>query len=795
MPSADETPAVPTGGDEASGAQGEDAAKSDETKTDAAPKTEEDPKTEGAPKTEDAPETDGAAPAEGAAVEGATKAEGDAAEETPKPDEAPAGDDVPQTDPATDDAAKDDEAKVGETPKTEGEAAGEAPKVETDAGEEAPKPAEPSAGDAPKTGEPGPSDGTVDEEAKADEQAPKTEEGAADEPQKAEGDAAEETSKPEEAPAEDASKVEEPAEAGAEPTPKAEDATAEETPKPEEPPADVSAQPPEEVIDAAADRPAAPEASGATAAGAATGPADVAGEDGSQIEVAVSEPAVEEVQFPDTQLDVAGSHASSQAEVPSAEAVVADAAGKLALAVQGAVSEFGNGLQKLPESNFRDAMMSWASKLGDMTSELQSILSNVGNEPPPPVEGAGVVKANKAFVRGLEDGKLEEAIQEVAKPATPSEAEEPKPADRPSVSQAETAGATKANKALLMGLEDGGLEDAIQLAVNDPPPYAQDPDVQAASKILADFSGLLKSPEEEEADREERIEEAMNDVDNVRNLRHQLECARTGRQVQEPEDSWADPDEAAREMEELRRVRRQIRYIFGGAISSLPEGPSTLRVDDLLSDGEGLDQATQLITSPPAKSRPVLEKPPLLPGGGNVREERGARVPVPPPQKPENGASRPRSGGTELSFGTDSSAVSWNSQGTDDDGRRRDKKSRRHHRRRRSQERDEVPEPRPVKKDDGALPKQWNWAEEVVKASLDPQNQWEFPGAPIARTAGYGVPIEGQLAAWEQPRNGRAIDVAARARERATEVQRLERQRDPQAQQYVFGSPTPRYAG
>merc|ERR1712039_743678 len=31
------------------------------------------------------------------------------------------------------------------------------------------------------------------------------------------------------------------------------------------------------------------------------------------------------------------------------------------------------------------------------------------------------------------------------------------------------------------------------------------------------------------------------------------------------------------------------------------------------------------------------------------------------------------------------------------------------------------------KRDDGTAPKQWNWAEEVVRASLDPQNQWEFP--------------------------------------------------------------------
>ncbi|CAK9033149.1 RNA-binding protein 25 [Durusdinium trenchii] len=82
---------------------------------------------------------------------------------------------------------------------------------------------------------------------------------------------------------------------------------------------------------------------------------------------------------------------------------------------------------------------------------------------------------------------------------------------------------------------------------------------------------------------------------------------------------------------------------------------------------------------------------------------------------------------------TDSSAVSWNSQVTEEEARRKEKKERKSRKQRHHSA--DAHADRPAKKDDGALPKPHNWAEEVVKASLDPQNQWEFPGP--SGKAGY----------------------------------------------------------
>ncbi|CAL1130181.1 unnamed protein product [Cladocopium goreaui] len=82
---------------------------------------------------------------------------------------------------------------------------------------------------------------------------------------------------------------------------------------------------------------------------------------------------------------------------------------------------------------------------------------------------------------------------------------------------------------------------------------------------------------------------------------------------------------------------------------------------------------------------------------------------------------------------TDSSAVSWNSQVTEEETRRKEKKERKSRKHRHHSA--DAHADRSAKKDDGALPKPYNWAEEVVKASLDPQNQWEFP-APSGK-AGY----------------------------------------------------------
>jgi len=87
-----------------------------------------------------------------------------------------------------------------------------------------------------------------------------------------------------------------------------------------------------------------------------------------------------------------------------------------------------------------------------------------------------------------------------------------------------------------------------------------------------------------------------------------------------------------------------------------------------------------------------------------------------------------------------------------------------------------------MKRDDGGLPpRQRNWAEEVVRASLDPSNQWEFPRL-VEGASGVGSARSGKddLPAWEHPRQGRASDIALKARERAEQVLRSERDQQRQ---------------
>lgn len=269
----------------------------------------------------------------------------------------------------------------------------------------------------------------------------------------------------------------------------------------------------------------------------------------------------------------------------------------------------------------------------------------------------------------------------------------------------------------------------------------------------------------------------------VRDIGLQLESVRTGDAQAEPPDAWADAEHVEREVTELRRVRTQIRCLFGGMISELPEN-LTLRVDDLLTDRHQ-DQVPQAIISPSY----AREKPPVP---GSVQQEFSPKRHPVPPLSTKPLSNRPRSGGTELSSVTNSS---WDSRATtgEDESRRRDRKERKHRRHRRRDESShrersydrEVNDSRPAKKDDGALPKHWNWAEEVVKASLDPQNRWEFP-APADVAGGPLAKPSAEKPSWELPRQ-RGHEVASKARERAEEVQRYERrQQDPQQRHYAY---------
>lgn len=292
-------------------------------------------------------------------------------------------------------------------------------------------------------------------------------------------------------------------------------------------------------------------------------------------------------------------------------------------------------------------------------------------------------------------------------------------------------------------------------------------------------------------------EEMAGEVDNVRSMRHEIEAERTGRDVEDVASAWADPEETEKEMAELRRVRRQIRYLFGGVIGAMPDNPTNLRVSDLISDNGDTEPLT---AAPPAAPQSAAgyggqRMAPRPPGDAQGSPNR-------PPNNNQNAGyagrmpeARPRSGGGDSIGGlTNSSVATFNSQSTQREPENEEDRRRRAERREQKKQRAErhqreqrsVDAPRDIKRDNGPMPpasKQWNWAEEVVKASLDPGNQWEFPGVDDGRGA---VPRKGQPQ-WEQPRQvgprgpglpgQRGNDVALKARERAEEIMRSEQDR------------------
>jgi len=226
-----------------------------------------------------------------------------------------------------------------------------------------------------------------------------------------------------------------------------------------------------------------------------------------------------------------------------------------------------------------------------------------------------------------------------------------------------------------------------------------------------------------------------------------------------PANAWADPASAEQEMESLKAVRRQIRCLFGGMLSKLPDS-GNVRVDDLLSDRPDVHEASGEEASP---------KPP-----------RGARPP-PVPSLP-----LASSGGGHGESEVSGSRSSMGSQEKKRDRRDKDRKAPRRP--------GDEEGGRPASlagssgRDEAMAAKQRSWAEQVVKASLDPQNQWEFPqrgeGAP-----GGGASTRKQ--SWEQPRQVRSpgqrgADVASKARERAEEVLRTERDRQPNRRLYNY---------
>jgi len=281
---------------------------------------------------------------------------------------------------------------------------------------------------------------------------------------------------------------------------------------------------------------------------------------------------------------------------------------------------------------------------------------------------------------------------------------------------------------------------------------------------------------------ESQSEFLINEVSTVRSIGHELEADRTGREVEDVASQWADPEEVSREIADLQRARRQIRVLFGNIAGSLPETANTLRVNDLLGEAHSGDPADVASPGLPSGSRNNFEPGQVSPPRSNMVEA-GYLEAAPPlaPYVPEGPApgpsprlSRPGSGATDRSAdsATNSSVSAWNSPGDPGEQRRHAERKAERKPRKHGEQRTEQ---REMKRDDGSPPmpsSKWNWAEEVVKASLDPGNQWEFQSVGNERAAG-GRDVQ----QWEQPRK-RAADVASKTRERAEEVMRSERDRN-----------------
>lgn len=300
-----------------------------------------------------------------------------------------------------------------------------------------------------------------------------------------------------------------------------------------------------------------------------------------------------------------------------------------------------------------------------------------------------------------------------------------------------------------------------------------------------------------------------------------------GHPLEEVGSAWADPEEASKEVEDLKRVRRQIRYLFGGMLGSLPDSGGALTVDELIGEdgevpsGAGPNPVPHIALAPAqlfgngsavAGASGYVSAAPAAAEGGPLAAVNAllgpqARASQQAPHLPP----RPRSGSTETSALTASSsrmtANSHSSKGKEDEERRRERKERKHRKHRRRE--DDAEEERGGadahaaavgKREDGTAGKPVNWAEEVVRASLDPQNQWEFPAADHGYM-GHARAAAGRRgqASWEQPRQAQAFapraerrgnDIAMRARERAEQVMRTEREQQlsaRNAEKDIFG--------
>lgn len=199
---------------------------------------------------------------------------------------------------------------------------------------------------------------------------------------------------------------------------------------------------------------------------------------------------------------------------------------------------------------------------------------------------------------------------------------------------------------------------------------------------------------------------------------------------QEAADAWPDPEVLDKEISDLKRLRREIRSVFKH-IQTHPDSDTKLQVDDF-------ESARTQASSEHGECQASMPSP------GKPRHDKKT------PARARGGVKDVVSNASE-----DSEQLSPTVR--------------------------VAPKQHEVRREHAEPEKHWNWTDEVLKASLNPQNQWDFSG----RGGGTVAPMQNKLPSWEQPRQvapmptlatPRAVDIAAKARERAEQVMRTERE-------------------
>lgn len=482
------------------------------------------------------------------------------------------------------------------------------------------------------------------------------------------------------------------------------------------------------------------------------------------------------------------------AEVPAAETPAAEAPAAETPAAETAAAE-----EAIPEAAEASAekVAEAEAAFADPVSEVSAAVED------PPLEAEPAVVAAETAEEAAELEAVEVEAAEAAAPAEDGDITASGPDDeiqrvdvpdtevdldtttlgRSELALAEAEEARKAAEATMHR-----LRSALEAVVAEFGPHTQSMPEGQMREALSEWTLRLESHVKELEDimEETRVgskEKTQDELDKVRSLRRTLECARTGRDEQDVDSPWFDEEETTKEIDELRRVRRQIRYIFGNMTLM---GDTVMRdndlPDDLISDRGEIDlpfkgAGLALLSNRKGMDHADAPRSNARADAANEAIQNGFSISKPSGERP---ARRPQSGGTELSSVTNSSAgLSWAPAAVlaDDDTARRKEKKEKKERKERKHRREDREDAHATKKEDGAPPKQWNWAEEVVKASLDPRNQWQFPGAsargptPQLQPGGLGR----EAPAWEQPRV-RGNEIARQAWDRAEEVQRLELQ-------------------